>query len=197
MGALTPAFFSSVANAADHKPKCLVIWYSKSGNTEGIGRILAEIMHADTFTIIPERFYGRERPKISQDAKRERETKDFPKLKGPLPDVSQYDLVFVGSPAWWYGLATPVMAFLDAVDFKGTRVAGFNTYGGDGHLFAQELKAQAKNAVLLGTVGFNGTYDTGSGEQPDGLRFQMQRKAEIETKLKAWLTEILPENLRS
>lgn len=182
--------------AAPAKPKVLVVWYSKSGNTRAVGRMIAEICGADTFEIVPDRFYGRERPQISLDAKKERETRDLPAIKGTMPDVSNYDLVIVGSPAWWYGLATPVMSFLDKSDFKGAYVAGFNTYGGDGHLFAGELKDQAKNAKFLSTIGFNGTYDTGDGPVPDGEGFQESRRSATMEKLKKWLTDSLPAELK-
>lgn len=50
----------------------------------------------------------------------------FPELKA-LPDLFGYDLILVGSPAWWYTLSSPVVSFLRQADFAGKRTAAFAT----------------------------------------------------------------------
>jgi flavodoxin len=43
-------------------------------------------------------------------------------------DVSSYDLVFIGSPIWWYRPAPPVWSFVEKSDFRGKAVILFNTF---------------------------------------------------------------------
>lgn len=88
-------------------------------------------------------------------------------------------------------MATPVMTFLQDIDFSGKKVAGFYTYAGDGRDFAKDLQALAKNAQFLGVIGFKGTYDTGQGAEPDGMTYQQQRQAEISDRLDQWLRDIM------
>ena len=50
-----------------------------------------------------------------------------PALKNPVGDLSQYDVIFVGSPCWWATIAPPVATFLTSCDFAGKTVIPFRT----------------------------------------------------------------------
>ena len=171
-------------------PKILVAYYSKSGNTAAVARMIQQKTGADIFEIVPDRDYPRERPAAADIPRRERESGDLPGLKGALPDVAKYDVIIIGSPIWWYTLATPVMSFLQQVDLKGRTVAGFYTYAGSGKNFDADIQRLARNARVCKSIGFYGTYDTGRGAQPDGTAYQEEQRKETEEKLDAWLSEI-------
>lgn len=172
-------------------PKILIVYYSKSGNTEAIARMLAEKTGGDMYAIETVCSYTRERPAAADIPKEEMDTGNLPELKGTPPDISQYNVVLIGSPIWWYTLSTPVMSFLRDVDFQGAKVAGFYTYAGDGRRFEDDLQKMAKNAQIQKSIGFRGTYDTGRGQEPDGRAYQEKRQGEIGGKLDAWLAGIL------
>ena len=55
-----------------------------------------------------------------------------PALKGRLPDVGAYDVIFVGSPCWWATIAPPVATFLTSCDLAGKTVVPFMTHEGSG-----------------------------------------------------------------
>lgn len=173
------------------KPKVLVVFYSKSGNTEAVARMIQAKTGGDIYEIETVRTYTRERPAAADIPKEERETGNLPELKGTLPDISRYDVILIGSPIWWYTLSTPVMTFLRDTDFQGKKVVGFYTVAGDGRNFDKDLRAQAKNAHVLESIGFRGTYDTGRGSEPDGRAYQEGRKEEVGKRLDAWLSKIL------
>ena len=173
------------------QPRVLVAYYSKSGNTEAIARMIQEKTGADLYRIEPVRSYPRERPAAAEIPKQERESGDLPELRGSLPDIQQYDLVVIGSPIWWYTAATPVLSFLSKVDFQQKKVAGFYTYAGSGKNFDADLRRLARNANVLGSIGFYGTYDTGRGPQPDGAAYQEENRAETLRKLDEWLASLL------
>lgn len=44
----------------------------------------------------------------------------------PLPDLSDVDTVFFGSPIWWYGMPQPVVNFFQQVDLSGKRFMYFS-----------------------------------------------------------------------
>ena len=55
-----------------------------------------------------------------------------PALKNPVGDLSQYDVIFVGSPCWWATIAPPVATFLTSCDLAGKTVVPFMTHEGSG-----------------------------------------------------------------
>lgn len=189
-GGLLSGIFSGQLLATENK-KVLVVYYSKSGNTKAIAKMIQARTGGDIYEIETVRAYTRERPAAADIPKEERETVNLPELKGNPPDLGDYDLIIIGSPIWWYTLATPVMTFLRDTDFSGKEVTGFYTYSGDGRHFENDLRKQAKNGTVLESIGFRGTYDTGRGQEPDGRAYQEQRRDDINKRLEVWLEKIM------
>jgi multimeric flavodoxin WrbA len=46
-----------------------------------------------------------------------------------LPDITDSEVVFLGSPVWAFDIAPAVRTFLDSVDLHGKKVFVFTTYG--------------------------------------------------------------------
>jgi flavodoxin len=64
-------------------------------------------------------------------------------------DFSSYDIIFVGSPVWFYTVSAPVMSLLEQSNFAGKKVVPFATHrGGLGH-FYKIFKANIKSATVL------------------------------------------------
>lgn len=55
-----------------------------------------------------------------------------PEIAGKCADMSDYDVVFVGFPVWWYVEPRIIDTFLEAYDFSGKTVIPFATSGGSG-----------------------------------------------------------------
>ena len=74
-----------------------------------------------------------------------------PPLKS-IPDLTEYDIVFFGSPIWYGTYAPPVATFLDASNLAGKTLAPFCTHGGGGagRFFADVRKACPDAKVLDG-----------------------------------------------
>lgn len=51
----------------------------------------------------------------------------------PLPDQSDVDTVFFGSPIWWYDMPQPVVNFFQQVDLSGKRFMYFSINRGSGN----------------------------------------------------------------
>ena len=189
-GGLLSGVFSGQLLAIENK-KVLVVYYSKSGNTKAIAEMIQGRTGGEIYEIETVKAYTRERPAAADIPKEERETGHLPELKGSPPNLDDYDLIIIGSPIWWYTLATPVMAFLRDTDFSGKKIAGFYTYSGDGRHFESDLRQQAKNGSVVESIGFRGTYDTGCGQEPDGQAYQEQRRDDINKRLEVWLEKIM------
>ena len=96
--------------------KVLVAYFSHSGNTREMARQIAEATNGDLFEIVPQSAYPAQYDAVTAQAKREIGRGYRPALKGRLPDIGAYDVVFVGSPCWWGTVAPPVATFLVGKD---------------------------------------------------------------------------------
>ena len=51
-------------------------------------------------------------------------------MRAKLDNMSEYNVVFVGFPIWWYTCPTIINTFIEAYDFSGKTVIPFATSGG-------------------------------------------------------------------
>ncbi len=132
--------------------KALVVYFSHSGNTRALAERIARAAHADLLEIVPEKPYPTVYNQVTDQAKKEIEAGYRPALATQIPDVSGYDVVFVGSPCWWSTVAPPVATFLASCDLAGKTVAPFMTHEGSrmGRSVADIRKLCPKSTVAEG-----------------------------------------------
>ena len=53
-----------------------------------------------------------------------------PELEGSLPDISDYDRVYIGFPIWWGVCPRIVNTFIESVNLEGKDIVLFATSGG-------------------------------------------------------------------
>ena len=106
------AFAVSGAGAQQPSGKVLVAYFSHSGNTREVARQISEATGGDLFEIVPATPYPTEYRAVVDQGKKEIEAGVRPALKNPVGDLSQYDVIFVGSPCWWATIAPPVATLL-------------------------------------------------------------------------------------
>ena len=130
--------------------KMLVVYYSWSnGNTKLIAEKLANETGADIAkieTVVP---YSGSHEEVVDQGQREVEAGFMPQIN-PLPvDISDYDVIAIGTPTWWYTMAPAVLTFLTEHDFSGKTVIPFMTNGGwPGHVI-KDMKAKCKGADFM------------------------------------------------
>lgn len=140
--------------------KKLVAYFSASGVTAKLAKTLASAADADLYEIKPETPYTQADLNWQDKASRssvEMNDKSFrPALADKSPDVSQYDVIFVGFPIWWYVAPTIINTFLESCGLQGKTIVPFATSGssGMGNTNA-ELEASCKGAVLKKGKRFN------------------------------------------
>lgn len=110
--------------------KVLVAYYSHSGNTREVARQIAGVSGGELFEIVPVTPYPSDYRTVVDQAKKEIEAGARPALKNRVEDMSQYDVIFIGSPCWWATVAPPVATFLTSYDFAGKIVVPFMTHEG-------------------------------------------------------------------
>ena len=127
--------------------KAVVIYYSWSnGNTKRIAEQLAEGISADIARIDTVQPYEGSYDEVVSQGQREVKKGYKPPIKPIDVDLSQYDVVAIGTPTWWYTMAPAVHTFLDQADLTGKTVIPFMTNGGwPGHVI-KDMKKECKGA---------------------------------------------------
>ncbi len=118
----------------DKSKKVLVAYFSASGVTKAAAQQLAEAAGADLYEITPAQPYTDAdldwRNKQSRSSVEMQNKASRPAISGKLEKMSDYDVVYVGFPIWWYTCPTIINTFMEAYDFKGKVVIPFATSGG-------------------------------------------------------------------
>ena len=108
------------------------VGYIEKGNTKIRAEMIAERTHGDLFEIKTVKPYPKEYRPATEAAKQEKEENARPEIVGELPDLSKYDVVFLGYPIWWSDMPMPVYTFLDRENFAGKIILPFCTHEGSG-----------------------------------------------------------------
>lgn len=110
----------------------LVVYYSRTGNTKKIGEIIADLLDFETKEIIDKKdrsgLFGY--MKSGWDAWREKRTEIEGKEER---DLSDYDLIVIGTPVWAAKPAPAINTYLEDKKGEIKRTAFFCTYKSSGH----------------------------------------------------------------
>ncbi len=131
--------------------KCLVVYFSASGNTREVSKRLAEKMEASLFEIQPQQSYSRAdlnwNDSESRSSLEMKDPNSRPAIKNQVQNMDQYDVIFIGFPIWWYREPSIIDTFMESYDFSGKTIVPFATSGGSGMgNSSQNLQKLAPNA---------------------------------------------------
>ncbi|MCX7892671.1 MAG: flavodoxin [Burkholderiales bacterium] len=128
-------------------PSTLIAFYSRSGHTRRVAEPLARRLGADLEAIAPTR--DREGPlgyvRSALEAIAELPASTMP----PRHDPAAYRLVVIGTPVWFWSLASPVRGYVLEERRRFARVAFFCTMGSSGaeRVFADLARLAGKKPV--------------------------------------------------
>ncbi len=133
------------ANAEQRTGKTLIVYFSQTGNTEGLANLIHEMSGADIFRLERATPYASSSngPVLYGEALNELRAEAVPELK-EYPDIGQYDTILLGYCNWWSSIPACVRTFLTRNDLSGKTIVPFCSMGG-GH-FGQTISAIAKLA---------------------------------------------------
>jgi flavodoxin len=105
----------------------LVIYFSRTGNTEIMAEEITSRYQADLKNIKADEYSANFKGslKANRDAWNE---KRISVINPEIIDLTQYQLIFLGSPIWWYRPAVPLWTFVEKNDLDGKSIVLFNTY---------------------------------------------------------------------
>lgn len=142
--------------------KTLVAYFSASGVTANVAKLLAEAAGADLFEIQPAVPYTNAdlnwMDKKSRSTVEMQDKSSRPAIAAPCSNLADYDTIFVGFPIWWYVAPTIINTFLESGDFSGKKIVLFATSGGSGFgKTVANLKDSASGATIVEGKLLNGT----------------------------------------
>ena len=143
--------------------KKLVAYFSASGITRNVAKMVAEAAGADLYEITPKEAYTKAdlnwMDKKSRSSVEMTDKKIRPEITDTDAKISEYDEIFLGFPIWWYVAPTIINTFLEQYDLSGKKIVLFATSGGSG--FGKTVE-NLKGSVAADTVIKEGKLLNGS-----------------------------------
>ena len=109
----------------------IIIYYSRSGNTEKYAKQLHSDLGYKLLKIEPEEQYGNYIMSCFRVMK-ENATKTTPEFITQIPDLTDYDTIFLGYPIWAQNIPEFVQDFISKCNTSGKTIIPFATYGMSG-----------------------------------------------------------------
>lgn len=118
----------------ENKP--LVVYFSATGTTAKVARMIADITDGTLYEIVPQQVYTPDdldwNDRKSRSSVEMNNPQARPALKDMKLDVAAYDVIFIGYPIWWNQAPRIINSFIESHDLKGKTLVPFATSGGSG-----------------------------------------------------------------
>ena len=162
-------YFSRIGeNSVDGKIEII-----KKGFTEILAEKIASFTGAPMFKIEPVEAYPSDYSECVKRSRKEDESGERVPYLHPLPNLDEYDVIYLGFPCWWRSYPRVVATFVRDYKFIGKTIYPFCTNEeGQLGLAESELKGDARGALIK-----------------PGFACKGADVDKIDEKLKAWLNK--------
>lgn len=120
----------------DVKQKVLVAYFSATGTTERVAKMIASATGGELMKIQPEQEYSDADLDWTEPTSRCCRENDNPASRPAIvktkASIDDYDVVYLGFPNWWNMAPRIINTFVEAYGLKGKTVIPFSTSGGSG-----------------------------------------------------------------
>ncbi|MBQ1478028.1 MAG: flavodoxin [Erysipelotrichaceae bacterium] len=152
-------------------PSILVVYFSRTGeqytvgvidhgNTAIMAEMIAEETGADLFEVLPEDdHYPMTYDELTETARSEQSENARPAYAGEVPDLTQYDVIFLGAPVWWGDWPMIMYTFFEenAAVLSEKTLVPFSTHEGSGLSgFDRKLSKAIDGATILEGLAIRG-----------------------------------------
>ena len=129
--------------------RALTVYYSWSnGNTERIAKMLQKEIGGDIVRIDTITPYEGSYDDVVNQGQEEVQRGYEPEIKSLGVNISDYDVIAVGTPTWWYTMAPAVLTFLHTESFVDKTVIPFMTNAGWPGNVIKDMKTACKGADI-------------------------------------------------
>jgi flavodoxin len=157
--------------------RSLVVVHSRSGNTAVMGLRISEKMNSDYIRL-------RTPEKAGKNYLHAPNRKDDAPVEPKTVDLAKYDVVFLGSPIWYWHPTAFICSFIRSNDFSGKKVVLYFTYeGGLSKTAVDEWKSlvEGRGGTVIDVVSINRKIH----KMPDSLRAETE--SIIDKNKPAWI----------
>jgi len=112
----------------ENNTSSLVLYFSATGNTEKIAKLIANVTNSNIEKILPENEYTSSDLDYNSDCRANKEQNDpnaRPEIKNTL-DISSYDTIYIGYPIWWHTAPMIIGTFLNSYDLSNKDIYPFS-----------------------------------------------------------------------
>ena len=164
---------TSKSKDTDNSDKTLVAYFSATGTTEKIAKLIADCENADIYQITAAKPYTSEdldyNNSDSRTTKEQNDDTVRPEIGSKKLNLDGYDTIYIGFPIWWGEEPRIMDTFVESNDFNGKTVIPFCTSG----------------SSPIDTAEKNLKSNANGGDWKDGRRFSAETdKDEIQKWLK-------------
>lgn len=148
---------TTASEPGGEKSRILIAYFSWSGNTEQLAKMIEEKTGGDLFEIAPQTPYTDDYNELLDVAKQEQSDGARPETSAKVENWEDYDVIFVGYPNWWNDAPMLILSFLESYDCAGKTVVPFCTSGGGGFGRSESsVKVSADGAAFADGFHVNG-----------------------------------------
>lgn len=164
---------TSKSKDTDNSGKTLVAYFSATGTTEKIAKLIADCENADVYEITAAKPYTSEdldyNNSDSRATKEQNDDTARPEIGSKKINLDGYNTIYIGFPIWWGEEPRIMDTFVESYDFNGKTVIPFCTSG----------------SSPIDTAEKNLKSNANGGDWKDGRRFSSDtEKDEIQKWLK-------------
>ena len=157
----------------------LVLYCSRTGNTERMAQAIQSALACDMIVVEPETPYEEDYNAMLDRAQTELDAiaqGNYPAIATSVESFDEYDIVFIGYPIWYSHMAIPVQTFLHnhANLLAGKRIALFASSGSSG------ISTSERDAASLVP---DATFE-------ESLLLTSGTLGNVDTRIPAWLEEL-------
>lgn len=178
-------------NEGNMQPKVLIVYLSRTQNTQVVADIIHDYVGGDVVAIELENPYPSDYLTMVEQVSKENNIGYLPLLKTKISNIEDYSVIFLGFPTWGMQIPPPIKSFLNESNLKQKVVVPFNTNAGYGVGSGfTELKQRCIGCTILDGIVIKG------GKERDGifLVIKDQVKSETEVKIQQWLQQLAKQN---
>ena len=138
---------------------------TNKGNTEVIAEYIRDIVGADMFKVEPLIPYSADYKQCIEESKVRTRSHDAP-IKENVPDISSYDVIYVGAPVYLGGMPEELFTALQGLDYTGKIIRPFVTHEGSGLSgIPMQLRKLCEGATITSGIAIRGgTVNSARGQ---------------------------------
>ena len=139
--------------------------YIDKGNTEVIAEYIRDIVGADMFKVEPQVPYSADYMTCIEEARVRTRTHNAP-IKEKVPDISPYEVIYIGAPVYLGGMPEEMITALEGLDYTGKTIRPFVTHEGSGLSgIPMQLMKICKDAIITHGIAIRGATVNSAKEQ--------------------------------